>query len=87
MVVQKLRHAAIKNQSSGQSLVVERKHVFSPRKTISVYAVATNIVGYCSFLASSRLPEDILKRFGSVAKRHNENVSSADISVKKVKCL
>ncbi|XP_076940267.1 NAD-dependent protein deacetylase SRT1-like [Bidens hawaiensis] len=45
-VIQRLRDMANEDQYCGQSSIIDRKHVQDSGKTVSTYAVATNIVHY-----------------------------------------
>ncbi|CAK9151861.1 unnamed protein product [Ilex paraguariensis] len=57
IVIQKLRDMSIQDQSCGQFSMVERKILPGLQKEITIYAVATNIVGYGAFPTSSGLSE------------------------------
>ncbi|KAA8526626.1 hypothetical protein F0562_008171 [Nyssa sinensis] len=57
VVIQKLRETAIQDQCCGQFSIVEKKILSVPKKEITVYAIATNIVRYSGFDASSGLSE------------------------------
>lgn len=46
IVIQQLREMANENQYCGQSSVIDRKLISDSGKTISTYAVATNIIQY-----------------------------------------
>ncbi|XP_059661263.1 NAD-dependent protein deacetylase SRT1-like isoform X2 [Cornus florida] len=96
-VIQKLRDTAVRDQCCGQFSVVERKIIPSTRKEISVYAIATNIVGYSGFFAGSKLSEaDLeskreikevnLESNGDLVKRH-EDVNYTEVPMKKLKSL
>ncbi|KAL9999827.1 putative histone deacetylase [Helianthus debilis subsp. tardiflorus] len=51
-VIQQLKKLANENQYCGQSSIVDRKHLPDSGKTVSTYAVATNIVQYNGLLPS-----------------------------------
>ncbi|CAL5342276.1 unnamed protein product [Camellia sinensis] len=69
VVIQKLRDAAIQDQCCGQVSVVERKICSYPKKETTVYAIATNLIGYGGSLPSSQLP---LESKYNLAKRHQD---------------
>ncbi|THF98887.1 hypothetical protein TEA_022094 [Camellia sinensis var. sinensis] len=81
VVIQKLRDAAIQDQCCGQVSVVERKICSYPKKETTVYAIATNLIGYGGSLPSSQLP---LESKYNLAKKH-EGMNATEVPMKKLK--
>ncbi|KAF5948526.1 hypothetical protein HYC85_014483 [Camellia sinensis] len=81
VVIQKLRDAAIQDQCCVQVSVVERKICSYPKKETTVYAKATNLIGYGGSLPSSQLP---LESKYNLAKRH-EDMNATEVPMKKLK--
>ncbi|KAI8009076.1 NAD-dependent protein deacetylase SRT1 [Camellia lanceoleosa] len=81
VVIQKLRDVAIQDQCCGQVSVVERKICSYPKKETTVYAIATNLIGYGGSLPSSQLP---LESKYNLAKRH-QDMNATEVPMKKLK--
>ena len=64
-----LRDRAIQDQCCGQFSVVERQIHSYPKKDITIYAVATNIVRYGGSFPSSQLSEAHLESKYNLTKR------------------
>ncbi|XP_057460315.1 NAD-dependent protein deacetylase SRT1-like isoform X2 [Actinidia eriantha] len=79
-----LKERAIQDQCCGQFSVVERQIHSYPKKDITIYAVATNIVQYGGSFPSSQLSEAHLESKYNLAKRLGD-MNAAKVPTKKRK--
>lgn len=83
-VTRKLRDTAIQDQRCGQFLVVEKRIQSNPKREITVYAVATNMVRYDGSLSSSHLSEARPESKYNLLKMQDDMIA-AEVPVKKQK--
>ncbi|KAH7859458.1 hypothetical protein Vadar_001314 [Vaccinium darrowii] len=86
-VTRALRDTAIQDKSCGQFLVVEKRIQSNPKREMTVYAVATNIVGYDGSLSSSPLTEVLSESKCNLLKREEDDMNAAEVPVKKRKIV
>ncbi|KAJ1441232.1 Sirtuin family [Sesbania bispinosa] len=68
-IFQKLRDKAILESKCGQSGVIERKTILTPRSDVTTYAIVTNVIQYsktCKAVPDSLSNGDLKKRKGSL---------------------
>ncbi|KAI8552196.1 hypothetical protein RHMOL_Rhmol06G0247200 [Rhododendron molle] len=83
-VTRKLRDTAIQDQRCGQSLVVEKRIQSNPKREMTVYAVATNMVSYDGSLSSPHLSEARTESKYNLLKMQDDMIA-AEVLVKKQK--
>lgn len=94
VMIENLRDTAIQEKCCGQFSLVERKFISDPKKEITVYAVATNIVMYNVFLENLGLSKTNLegKRLRKEANldskgklKWHEDLKAKQVPLKKLK--
>jgi hypothetical protein len=80
-VIQQLRDKANEDQCCGQSSLVDRKVMSDCRKTISTYAVATNIIQYDVSQLTAKVSGDPEK----VKLDNDMDVSTDSVPAKKLR--
>lgn len=73
----------IQSQCCGQISIVERKNLLDPKKEVTVFAVATNVIWYGGLPVSSRYT---LETNGNLVRKQNENIGCSGMPLKKTKC-
>ncbi|KAF7141929.1 hypothetical protein RHSIM_Rhsim06G0177100 [Rhododendron simsii] len=83
-VTRKLRDTAIQDQRCGQFLVVEKRIQSNPKREMTVYAVATNMVRYDGSLSSSHFSEARPESKYNLLKMQDDMIAT-EVPVKKQK--
>lgn len=86
-VTRKLWDSAIQDKSCGQFSVVEKRIQSNPKREMTVYAVATNIVRYNGSLSSSPLSEVLSESKCNLLKREEDDMNAAEVPLKKRKTV
>lgn len=86
-VTRKLWDTAIQDKSCGQFSVVEKRIQSNPKREMTVYAVATNIVRYNGSLSSSPLSEVLSESKCNLLKREEDDMNAAEVPLKKRKTV